>query len=229
MKIAFLFVLLVFPALVQAGWSGELNLLSDYRFNGVSFNSRSPALQGSVTYQHDSGIYLGSWASNVKFASGDPAKVEWDFFAGYYRDINEAVGVDAGYAMYTYHGDSGASDYNFDEYYLGLYLYADTTLYWYHAPDYFGVGTSHNIVKITHNMAVGEYTFSASAANSRSSDANKWAWTESGKEYQYAEVSAARDWHGFNIRAALMGTTIEDGSQEKNAEPTILVSIGKGW
>ena len=229
MKVFSLILLLCFPLLVRAELSGELTLLSDYRFNGVSFNSRSPALQGSVTYQDDSGLYVGSWASNIRFASGDPANVEWDFFVGYYQDINATIGVDAGYAMYTYHGDSGASDYNFSEYYLGLYFNADTTLYWYHAPDYFGLGASHNILKVTHNLAVGEYTFSASAAHSSSSDANKWAWTENGREYQYAEISVARGWQGFDVRASLMGTTITDGSQEANATPALLVAIGKAW
>jgi uncharacterized protein (TIGR02001 family) len=46
---------------------------------------RRPAIQGGFDYSHKSGVYLGTWASNVDETSHlfNNASMEWDFFGGY--------------------------------------------------------------------------------------------------------------------------------------------------
>jgi uncharacterized protein (TIGR02001 family) len=49
--------------------SGSMTLASDYVFRGESetFDGEVPAIQGTLSWNHDSGWYLGVFGSNVKF------------------------------------------------------------------------------------------------------------------------------------------------------------------
>ena len=41
--------------------SGNVAVVSDYRFRGVSLSGGDPAVQGGVTLSHSSGFYVGTW------------------------------------------------------------------------------------------------------------------------------------------------------------------------
>lgn len=45
--------------------TGNVGLVSDYRFRAISQTFREPAVQGGLDYAHASGFYAGTWASNV--------------------------------------------------------------------------------------------------------------------------------------------------------------------
>ena len=45
--------------------SANVFLVSDYLFRGITLTWGKPAVQGGFDFVHDSGIYLGTWASNV--------------------------------------------------------------------------------------------------------------------------------------------------------------------
>ena len=45
--------------------SANVFLVSDYFFRGITQTWGKPAVQGGFDFVHDSGIYLGTWASNV--------------------------------------------------------------------------------------------------------------------------------------------------------------------
>ncbi|HAU05178.1 MAG TPA: hypothetical protein DCS78_09930, partial [Pseudoalteromonas shioyasakiensis] len=65
----------------MADLSTTVTLASDYTFNGVSQTMNDPAIQGSLDYAFaDSGMYVGTWASNVDF--GDGTDIEWDAYFG---------------------------------------------------------------------------------------------------------------------------------------------------
>ena len=49
--------------------TGNLSIVSDYRFRGISQTFVQPAIQGGIDYSHKSGFYLGNWNSNVSGAS----------------------------------------------------------------------------------------------------------------------------------------------------------------
>src|SRR5688572_5950194 len=55
-------------------FTGNIALVSDYRFRGISQTFEKPALQGGFDYTHEpSGIYLGNWNSNVSEGAGFPS------------------------------------------------------------------------------------------------------------------------------------------------------------
>src|SRR5690242_10091365 len=89
--------------------AGNLSLVTDYRFRGISQTLGYPALQGGFDYSHASGIYLGNWNSNVSSAAGYPGgNLEMDFYGGYKKAFGD-FGLDVGAIYYYYPGSSAST------------------------------------------------------------------------------------------------------------------------
>lgn len=91
--------------------SGSVTAVTDYRFRGVSRSGGDPAVQGNVTVDHASGLYVGAWASSI---SGGPTRgdVELDLYAGYTREILPGITADAGLTWYAYpDGHTGKAEF----------------------------------------------------------------------------------------------------------------------
>ena len=88
--------------------SGGIALVSDYRFRGVSLSDKDFAVQPTITIKHESGLYLGAWASNIANNPGDD--VELDIYAGFAG--GDAVTYDVGATYYVY---PGVSAFNYAE------------------------------------------------------------------------------------------------------------------
>lgn len=84
--------------------TGNFTLASDYVFRGVSQTMGNPAVQGGFDYAHSSGLYLGTWASNVSGTQYTNANMEWDFYGGYAGKINDDLGYNVG-AIYVLYPD----------------------------------------------------------------------------------------------------------------------------
>jgi uncharacterized protein (TIGR02001 family) len=67
---------------LPGGLSGNVAFVTDYSFRGISQTGRDFAIQGGIDWAHEVGVYLGVWASSVKFR-GDESFLEQDFYAGY--------------------------------------------------------------------------------------------------------------------------------------------------
>src|SRR3977135_2089821 len=80
--------------------TGNVGLFSQYIFRGLTQTNRNPAVQGGFDYAHSSGLYAGTWASNISWLRenastraggvtvasgtyGDGGSLEWDFYGGY--------------------------------------------------------------------------------------------------------------------------------------------------
>jgi uncharacterized protein (TIGR02001 family) len=99
--------------------SGNVTLATDYAFRGVSQTDEQIAIQGGFDYEHESGFYVGTWASNIdsNFFSGtatDP-QIELDLYAGYSGELANGVGYDFGILHYDY---PGYDDADTDEFYV---------------------------------------------------------------------------------------------------------------
>ena len=90
--------------------TGNVGFFSQYIFRGLTQTDTDPALQGGIDYSHSSGIYLGTWGSNVSwlrdfggYSSG--GSLEWDFYGGYKGTIGKSdFGYDVGFLQYWYPG-----------------------------------------------------------------------------------------------------------------------------
>lgn len=83
--------------------TGNVGLVSDYRFRGVSLSGGDPALQGGATITHESGFYVGAWGSSIDDAGTDFfGDLELDLFGGWSGSLSEGVALDAGLLLYSY-------------------------------------------------------------------------------------------------------------------------------
>ncbi|BBF71350.1 MULTISPECIES: TorF family putative porin [Sphingomonadaceae] len=99
--------------------TGSVGLISDYRFRGVSQSDKAMAVQGGITATHESGAYVGTWASNLAgWGTFGGAGIELDLFAGYAIPLNETTTLDVGLTWYMY--PSGADETDFAEPYVKL-------------------------------------------------------------------------------------------------------------
>ncbi len=80
--------------------SGNAAIASNYIWRGVSQTTDQAAGQGGLDWGHDSGIYAGTWVSNVDF-SGLGDGYEMDVYAGYSGEV-DGFGYDVGVISYQY-------------------------------------------------------------------------------------------------------------------------------
>ncbi|MBH1998491.1 MAG: hypothetical protein I8H96_05070 [Sphingomonadaceae bacterium] len=104
------------PALVV---NGAATLASDYRFRGISQTNKAMAVQGGLTVSHESGLYIGSWASNLSgWGTFGGANMELDLIGGYKAQLSDNTTIDVGLTWYMY--PSGADKTDFAEPYVKL-------------------------------------------------------------------------------------------------------------
>lgn len=99
-------------------FSANVALVNEYFFRGITQSGRgNPAIQGGFDFAHNSGVYVGTWASSINFGGN----IETDFYAGWSGEIGTAkLGVDAGVILYHYPSADSSDDLDFWEGYVGL-------------------------------------------------------------------------------------------------------------
>ena len=123
--------------------TANIALVSDYRFRGVSQSFNEPAVQGGFDYSHDSGFYVGTWASSVSnnlYLNG--GGMEWDFYGGFKLTPLDSLILDLGVIHYYYPGahynDASSTDYDTTELYVAIGYEWLTVKYSQALSDYFG-------------------------------------------------------------------------------------------
>ncbi|WP_283711074.1 TorF family putative porin [Pseudoalteromonas prydzensis] len=216
----------LFSASALADWSTTITGVSDYTFNGVSQTNNDPAIQGSLDYSFgESGMYAGTWASNVDF--GDDTNIEWDAYFGRYAQLNDAFSVDYGLAYYSYHGQSNSSDGNYFEAYTKFGYASElgqTELNFWYSWDYFGTGAGHVISMVAHTIELApNHALRASFDISNSLDGDKFAWDTDGKSYNHYRLAYQTSLAGFDIEVAGENTSLDIDT----ADERIVLSVGR--
>lgn len=81
--------------------SGEVAVVSDYRFRGLSYTDRKAAVQPQVTISHKSGLYATVFVSSLPKTDA-LGTVELDFTGGWTHALSKTGALDVGLAYYTY-------------------------------------------------------------------------------------------------------------------------------
>ena len=102
-------------ALQSAEFESNVAIANDYVWRGMTQTSEEPAISGGFDIAGESGLYFGTWASNVEF--GDGAALELDLYAGYANELDNGLSYDIGYLAFTYPGEDSL---DFEEIYFGL-------------------------------------------------------------------------------------------------------------
>jgi uncharacterized protein (TIGR02001 family) len=108
-------------------FSANVGLYTDYIFRGYTQTQNEPAIQGGFDVEHSSGLYAGTWASNVDWTTAgdymDKNSVEIDVYAGWATDLPFGdLGFDIGVLQFFYPGNdtAGAVETDATEIYVGL-------------------------------------------------------------------------------------------------------------
>jgi uncharacterized protein (TIGR02001 family) len=119
--------------------------VSDYRYRGISQSRLHPALQGGADFSHKSGLYIGTWASTIRWIkdAGGDSNVEVDVYGGYKTSFGD-IGLDVGVLRYLYPSSSlGLNPDTTEVYAAGTY--GPATLKYSHAvTNLFGFADSKN-------------------------------------------------------------------------------------
>ncbi len=123
-------------------FSANISMLSDYLYRGISQTNENFAVQGGFDYVNTpTGLYVGTWASNIDFAES----LEIDIYGGIGGELSNGISWDVGGLYYMYPGSNAEPEENFFEAYANLgYTFGDiplepsfgTGVAW--SPDFFG-------------------------------------------------------------------------------------------
>ena len=200
-------------------FTGKVGLYSEYEYRGISQTSEKPALQLNLDYGHASGFYIGTFVSNVKWlkdtaeASGfsTSAKIEWDIYAGWKKEIAKDLTLDVGYLHYEYPSSGGFPvSPNTDELYAGL-TYGPFNVKYSHAisDETFAVANSKNSYFIEGNIS---WPLPAVAGLSLTGHIGHQAFKNNESlSYTVWKLGAVYDFgNGLNVGAYAKGTDAEE-------------------
>ncbi len=226
------------PALVQAAdsphsFTGKVGLYSEYEYRGISQTSEKPALQLNLDYAHASGFYIGTFVSNIKWlkdtaeAGGfsTDAKIEWDIYGGYKREIAKDVTIDVGYLRYEYPSSGSFNPKpNTDEVYAGLGWGPVSVKYSYSINETFGVPNSEGSDFVEANLAlpiVDKVTLTGHIGHQRYKGSQIHGFHNGDLSYTVWKVGAVYDFgNGLNVGAYAKGT---------DADSSLYTIKGKDW
>jgi uncharacterized protein (TIGR02001 family) len=84
---------------------GELSVVSDYRYRGLSLSDDRAAVQSGLTASLSNGLYASAWGSTIDEygagADGKGATLEVDYTLGWAFEVS-GLSVDAAVSRYTY-------------------------------------------------------------------------------------------------------------------------------
>jgi len=98
--------------------TGNVAVVNDYVFRGLTQTWGHPAIQGGADYSHPSGFAAGTWASSISDRSYPGGSMEWDLYASFGRPIDEDWSWRVGVYAYLYPGanldEAGLPSRSFD-------------------------------------------------------------------------------------------------------------------
>ncbi|THF60781.1 hypothetical protein E6C76_21620 [Pseudothauera nasutitermitis] len=217
-------------------FSANVSIVSDYTFRGISQTDQRPALQGGFDYAHDSGFYVGFWASNVSWLRdmekgtgvSSSSSLETNIYAGYATEIGP-LGVDVGLLQYYYPGDfdsawkaaTGSKNPNTLEAYVGLsweflsFTYSHTL-----SSNQFGVEDAKNSGYYDLSVSYPIYDALTLDAHYGYSD------TRNADNYEDWKLGATYSYGGFDFGLHYVDTDIKNS---RVADDRVVLSVSRSF
>ncbi|WP_417516374.1 TorF family putative porin [Minwuia sp.] len=204
-------------------FSANVGLFTDYRFRGITQTDNEPAIQGGFDWSHDSGIYFGTWASNVQFAD---AHIEMDFYGGFANEVGN-FSYDLGLIYYWYPGARDNQDFDFVEVALGLGYDLDVAALSFSAnysPENFGA--SGNALYLEGGVSVPlPYKFELGATLGYQIIEDEATFGT--PDYLNWSVGLSRTVYGFDLGLAYVDT--DEGSCGNGCGATVIFSVSRSF
>jgi uncharacterized protein (TIGR02001 family) len=216
--------------------SGNMMIVSDYRFRGVSQTFKLPAIQGGIDYSHASGIYVGNWNSSISGLSyEDSAGIEMDFYGGWKGEIAKDVTLDAGLLQYYYPGAKiVASDKKYDtlEAYVGATYKFLSVKYSHAISDFFGADDSKGSGYLDISASYEVMPKLTAAAHIGKQTVKNY----SELDYTDYKLGVTYDMAGWMLGAAYVSTDIDNstltnaaGKSKEIGKGGLVLSVGKSF
>jgi len=222
--------------------TGNLSLVSEYRYRGIAQTNKKPAVQAGLDYAHASGFYAGTWASNVSWLSDGGAgavsnSLEWDFYGGYKGTVGD-IGYDVGLLYYYYPGTypSGFNSPNTLEAYVAGTWKMLTLKYSHALTDLFGATDSKGsgYLDLTGNFELGDgYTLVAHVGHQRVPSGG--GFTTGDRSYTDWKLGVTKEFVGLTWGLSYIDTNAKGGDGQFYRNPfnrdlgkgNVVLSVGK--
>lgn len=202
---------------------GNVTLASDYSFRGQSQTGRAFAIQGGFDYAHESGFYVGTWASNVNFGAPDDGSpyttMELDLYAGFGGSFGESVSWDASIIRFEYPNEGDASDYIEASFSVG---FGDLSVGFNYSPEYLGDGGDPFIYPFAgYSLALADgYSLDVSIGQGIIDCEEEGTC---GDHMDYS-ITLGTTISGVDLGISVVGTTIEDAGPGDEARAILSLS-----
>lgn len=217
-------------------FTGNLSLVSDYRFRGISQTFKKPAIQGGFDYSHSSGFYAGNWNSNVSEAFFSGSNLEMDFYGGYKFSPAQDLTLDVGVLHYYYPGSKlNGSTIDNTEIYLGASYKMFSAKYSHGVTNYFNVPNTKNnwYLDLNANLEIAPKTMLNLHAGHQkikhaagTPDPSYTDW-KVGVAYDAGFATLGLAYIGTDAKSAAYTATSASGVRKDLSDDTVLFSISK--
>lgn len=227
----------VFSTNASAALSGSVGMFSEYMWRGLP-QTDGAAVQGSINFAAESGLYAGTWISNLGYggagwANGVPAGTEQDLYAGYAGGMG-AVKYDVG-LVYEWVPEDGEAnqDWSTFEVYGKLGMGPVLLSYFYSPEQNFvlgdGQGEASSYLTGTFTKPISEtVSFVGTLSYFTGKEIERFlaAYGESGDGYMdyAAGVTVAID-GGYTASFSYVGTDFEPAG----TDPKLVVGLTKAF
>jgi len=187
--------------------SFNIGVVTDYRYRGISQSRLKPAIQGGVDYALPAGFYIGAWASSIKWIkdAGGGANAEIDLYGGYKGEIVKDLSFDVGVLAYQYPSHDLPVSPNTTELY-GALTYGPATIKYSHSvTNLFGFDDSKSsgYIDLSATFDVGGVGLTPHVGYQKVKNYSTASYTD----YSF---TASKDFSGFLVSAAVVGTQTKD-------------------
>ncbi len=212
-----------------ANWTGNVGATSKYLFRGIAQTGTDASVQGGLDYTHDkTGLYAGTWASNVGFGGADGGS-EMDIYAGWSKDIGGGFTVDLGALYYWYPSEdengAGGDELSTLEVYGG-FAYGPFSLAYYYADEcnfFVGDGNAQEAAYVSFGLELpitDSLAFTASFGHYSGDEIERFLVTEDSYIDYSIGLSKSLD-GGFGFTFQLIDTDIEVGGVDDDLQAVV--------
>ena len=197
-------------------WSGNVSLVSDYSFRGVSQTFRDPAIQGGIDRHLGNGFAVGAWLSTINFRGSTGQELDL-----YMTFSGSTDSFDYSFMAVRFEYPSEGDCCNYSEF-GGSVTFSGITAGLMMSPEYLGPdGPSMTYPHLGYANGPVDLHLGITRAEAI-------ALTKHGVEDSYVDFSASvsHEVAGLELGVSLVGTDLDIGTDSK---PRVIFSISKSF